>query len=132
MLKYLFTAKFADGLIYVQNPENQSIHDHGRSCFTDILREMERQPMVEFELSDGVNSVVLNMINTETRLITPTISVITSSARNDLTNIRPIYFFTNVMSFGVGPSKKEVTGYKFGWQGNNQGGENEQYIMEIL
>lgn len=60
-LKYLYVARFADGKIYEQNPEDISVLDPQKSCFFDILKEQETNPVESFALTDGDHAVALDL-----------------------------------------------------------------------
>lgn len=54
MLKYLFTATFADGSTIEQTPEDVSARDPIRSCFFDVLETGRERGLVAFVLrGDG-------------------------------------------------------------------------------
>lgn len=52
-LKYLFTAKFANGKVYQQNADDRSVTEPDkRSCYTDVRKEIDSgNALVRFELT---------------------------------------------------------------------------------
>ena len=67
-LKYLFRAKFADGVIIKQTPEDQSKDKENpfKSAFYDVLEHEKVSPVVSFELREaGVPSLVGDRIEVD-------------------------------------------------------------------
>lgn len=56
-LKYLYTAVYADGSHYVQSPDDISVTNSARSCYTDL----KVNEIINFSLSDGRTSYMLDL-----------------------------------------------------------------------
>lgn len=62
MLKYLFTAEFADGTKIVQEPEDKSvIEPEKRSRFFDVLQYPSK--LIRFSLSDGKTTHSVDLLD---------------------------------------------------------------------
>jgi len=53
VLKYLFSARLADGQLFVQTPEDVDSENPSRSAFTELLRISENNRIREFYLEDS-------------------------------------------------------------------------------
>jgi hypothetical protein len=134
-MNYLFTAYFADGLVYKQNPENLSTRFEGRSCFTDVLDEQSKgNALVCFELSDGQNTYSADLTNGQIQIKTPSSFAILVAPSEPLQNFRPIYWIENVINLGqtMQVLSRGVRCFKLGWQANTQEGKNVQQVIEIF
>lgn len=133
MLTYLFTAYFEDGLTINQNAENKSARFENKSCFSDVLDEINKgNRLVRFELRKEENVVSVNLTNGEISILCPSGRFVASAPKENLSNFRPIYFFSVTMGFTmVSANGGEVTGYKVGWQANGERGENVETILEV-
>ena len=127
-LEYLFTARFRDGSVIHQTPQDVSrLEPLTRSAFYDVL---QRLPEVEsFTLYNGRTGHTVFLtdghFNSDGRILV--------NPHGELTNFRLIYFRTvsqNMEGDTLKPAR--VTKYVIGWQANDAKGQNFQMKIEIL
>ena len=128
MLKYLFTAKYADGTSYIQNPEDIStIEPEKRSCFFDVNHEQ----LVVFVLKGDGHEYLVDLRDGHFEID----GQLVEKEEKELTNFRLIFFRQHTQSFFVSqienkPLSHEIE-YHFGWQANDIDGKNYQKIVKI-
>jgi len=131
MLKYLFAARFKDGKILQQQPDDISSIDPLKSSFYDVLKEEENGNQLElFCLADGVNDYLVDLNDGHFEVNGVKFNI--HNSEHFFTNRRIIYFRRNVLNFtqGLEPLHKEVT-FKLGWQALDIHGNNVQYVIEL-
>lgn len=144
--KYLWSARFANGHIITQHPQDlYSKHNpesaYNPSSFRDFLDYVEKHPdvpVIDFTLFDKEKSYKV-IINTVRPAITyderNRYGVITKHyelfrCKRDLTNIRPIYY--RRMEMDVMTGEKRCLGFVIGFQGNESNGGNYKKEINVL
>ena len=128
MLKYLFSVKFSDGSLYVQNEQDISVHDKTRSCFYDVQRELDSGKQIElFTLSNESNFYLVNLETGEFE-----INNVPFFMHNDKIPgpFRLIYFRRHIHKFNIGAENEHSMTYNFGWQ-TTFNNENVQRVITI-
>ena len=145
--KYLWSAKFANGHIVRQHPNDlYSKHnpksDYNPSSFRDFLEYAESHPdvpLVEFVLANKEKSYTVSFENPERPVIyydennkygIPTKHYEWFKCKRDLTNVRPIYYRN--MELDVMTGEKRCLGFVIGFQGNETKGHNYQKTITVL
>lgn len=145
--KYLWSAKFANGHIVRQHPNDlYSKHNpkasHNPSSFRDFLDYVESHPdvpVVEFKLSNKDKSYTVGFEQPGRPVIyydennkygIPTKHYEWFKCKRDLTNIRPIYYRQMEMDLLTG--EKRCLGFVIGFQGNEPNGNNYQKTINVL
>ena len=125
-LKYLFSAKYKDGSIYEQNPEDISITDPLRSCYFDLKQE----EIELFELTDKKNYYLVDLSDGHFEI--NNVPFYLHDKALPLINMRLIFFrqHTHTLSEGNKYQSHEIM-YRYGWQANDEKGNNIQHIIEI-
>ncbi len=131
-LKYLFEAYFKDGTIIKQNAEDTSVIDEGRSCFFDVMKEMEKGNQIVVFLLKGASAENPHIYK---------ISLLDGTFEIDglpfvlhevaLRDIRPLYFRVRDSHFSMALEYKgHEVGYRIGFQANDvhSGANIERYI----
>lgn len=125
--KYLFKALFHDKTTIDQTADDNSIITPGKNSFYDVLKQLEnvrafalynQETNNEYlvDLSDGhfeINQIPFKLHEEEY-----------------ITNIRLIYFRRNYIHSGAGETIHEVH-YFFGWQANDERGQNVKKLMKL-
>lgn len=130
MMKYLFTAKYKDGSVYEQNPEDVSVTEsEKRSCFYDIKDTLE--DLESFTLTGEGHIYKVDLIDGHFEVD----GVPFDMHEENLKDFRLIYFRQHTHSFN---QKVEETVefahnivFRFGWQTNDSEGKNYQRVMQI-
>lgn len=61
-LKYLWIAKFEDGTLFKQNPEDKSMMEEGRNCYFDLLQLIkDGQSLRSFSLKSDDDLVTVDL-----------------------------------------------------------------------
>jgi len=145
--KYLWSAKFANGHIVRQHPNDlYSKHNpkasHNPSSFRDFLDYVESHPdvpVVEFKLSNKDKAYTVGFEQPGRPVIyydennkygIPTKHYEWFKCKRDLTNIRPIYYRQMEMDLLTG--EKRCLGFVIGFQGNEPNGNNYQKTINVL
>ena len=145
--KYLWSAKFANGHIVRQHPNDlYSKHNpkaqHNPSSFRDFLDYVESHPdvpVVEFKLSNKDKAYTVGFEQPGRPVIyydennkygIPTKHYEWFKCKRDLTNIRPIYYRQMEMDLLTG--EKHCLGFVIGFQGNESNGNNYQKTINVL
>lgn len=145
--KYLWSAKFANGHIVRQHPNDlYSKHNpkasHNPSSFRDFLDYVESHPdvpVVEFKLSNKDKSYTVGFEQPGRPVIyydennkygIPTKHYEWFKCKRDLTNIRPIYY--RQMELDILTGEKRCLGFVIGFQGNEPNGNNYQKTINVL
>lgn len=145
--KYLWSAKFANGHIIRQHPNDlYSKHNpkasHNPSSFRDFLDYVESHPdvpVVEFKLSNKDKAYTVGFEQPGRPVIyydennkygIPTKHYEWFKCKRDLTNIRPIYYRQMEMDLLTG--EKRCLGFVIGFQGNEPNGNNYQKTINVL
>ena len=145
--KYLWSAKFANGHIVRQHPNDlYSKHNpkasHNPSSFRDFLDYVESHPdvpVVEFKLSNKDKAYTVGFEQPGRPVIyydennkygIPTKHYEWFKCKRDLTNIRPIYYRQIEMDLLTG--EKRCLGFVIGFQGNEPNGNNYQKTINVL
>lgn len=145
--KYLWSAKFANGHIVRQHPNDlYSKHNpkasHNPSSFRDFLDYAESHPdvpVVEFKLSNKDKAYTVGFEQPGRPVIyydennkygIPTKHYERFKCKRDLTNIRPIYYRQMEMDLLTG--EKRCLGFVIGFQGNESNGNNYQKTINVL
>lgn len=145
--KYLWSAKFANGHIVQQHPNDlYSKHNpkasHNPSSFRDFLDYVESHPdvpVVEFKLSNKDKTYTVGFEQPGRPVIyydennkygIPTKHYEWFKCKRDLTNIRPIYYRQMEMDLLTG--EKRCLGFVIGFQGNEPNGNNYQKTINVL
>ena len=145
--KYLWSAKFANGHIVRQHPNDlYSKHNpkasHNPSSFRDFLDYAESHPdvpVVEFKLSNKDKAYTVGFEQPGRPVIyydennkygIPTKHYEWFKCKRDLTNIRPIYYRQMEMDLLTG--EKHCLGFVIGFQGNESNGNNYQKTINVL
>lgn len=145
--KYLWSAKFANGHIVRQHPNDlYSKHNpkasHNPSSFRDFLDYAESHPdvpVVEFKLSNKDKAYTVGFEQPGRPVIyydennkygIPTKHYEWFRCKRDLTNIRPIYYRQMEMDLLTG--EKHCLGFVIGFQGNESNGNNYQKTINVL
>lgn len=144
--KYLWGARFANGHIITQHPQDlYSKHNpesaYNPSSFRDFLDYVESHPdvpVVEFRLFNKEKSYTMNFESSR-----PIIYYDESNkygihtkhyeyfkCKRDLTNIRPIYYRRMEMDLLTG--EKRCLGFVIGFQGNESNGSNYKKEINVL
>ena len=113
-LKYLFVAKFADGKFYEQNEQDVSVLDAERSCFFDILKEQETNPLEVFALTDGERTISLHLPSGT--FDSDGLSFKLHDEGTEYFNKRLIFFRRRSIDMISG--EEYACKYALGWQGN--------------
>ena len=133
LFAYLWEAKFANGHIVRQHPQDlYSKHnpesDYNPSSFRDFLDYVEKHPDVPvayFKLANKEKSYTVSFENPKRPIIyydeinkygIPTKHYEWFRCKRDLTNVRPIYF--RRMEMDVMTGEKRCLGFVIGFQGN--------------
>lgn len=127
MLKYLFEVEYKDGLTYSQNEQDISISNPLKSCFYDI----KQNEVKIFSLKGNSHNYLVDLIDGHFE-----IDGVPFRFHNEtLKDFRLIFWRQHTHMVNVSNSSlKELSHkiiYRFGWQTNNEKGENIQRIMEI-
>ena len=147
LFAYLWEAKFANGHIVRQHPQDlYSKHnpksDYNPSSFRDFLDYVEKHPdvpVVYFKLSNKEKSYTVSFENPKRPIIyydeinkygIPTKHYEWFRCKRDLTNVRPIYF--RRMEMDVMTGEKRVLHFVIGFQGNEANGNNYQKTVNVL
>ena len=145
--KYLWSAKFANGHIVRQHPNDlYSKHNpkasHNPSSFRDFLDYVESHPdvpVVEFKLSNKDKTYTVGFEQPGRPVIyydennkygIPTKHYEWFKCKRDLTNIRPIYY--RQMELDILTGEKRCLGFVIGFQGNEPNGNNYQKTINVL
>ena len=126
-LDYLFTARFRDGTVIHQTPQDVSaLEPLTRSAFYDVAQRLA--DVVSFTLTDGKHEHTVFLADghfkTDGRII--------PCPRSDLINFRLIYFRQMQQAItGTFKHRPEVKLYVIGWQANDATGKNYQMHLEI-
>lgn len=145
--KYLWSAKFANGHIVRQHPNDlYSKHNpkasHNPSSFRDFLDYAESHPdvpVVEFRLSNRDKAYTVGFrqpgrpviyYDENNRYGIPTKHYEYFKCKRDLTNIRPIYY--RRMEMDVMTGEKRCLGFVIGFQGNEPNGGNYKKEINVL
>ena len=145
--KYLWSAKFANGHIVRQHPNDlYSKHNpkasHNPSSFRDFLDYAESHPdvpVVEFKLSNKEKAYTVGFgqpgrpviyYDENNKYGIPTKHYEWFKCKRDLTNIRPIYYRQMEMDLLTG--EKHCLGFVIGFQGNESNGNNYQKTINVL
>lgn len=145
--KYLWSAKFANGHIVRQHPNDlYSKHNpkasHNPSSFRDFLDYVESHPdvpVVEFKLSNKDKAYTVGFEQPGRPVIyydennkygIPTKHYEWFKCKRDLTNIRPIYY--RQMELDILTGEKRCLGFVIGFQGNEPNGNNYQKTINVL
>ena len=145
--KYLWSAKFANGHIVRQHPNDlYSKHNpkasYNPSSFRDFLDYVESHPdvpVVEFKLSNKDKAYTVGFEQPGRPVIyydennkygIPTKHYEWFKCKRDLTNIRPIYY--RQMELDILTGEKRCLGFVIGFQGNEPNGNNYQKTINVL
>lgn len=136
MLKYLFQCLYKDGSVFCQNPEDISSTDPKRSAFYDVKHDQ----LEKFALFGEGNIYAVDLITGHFEINGVQFFLHSIDRDNPLKDFRLIFFrrhrhFVNVgFTDGEQSSFEEtdhVITYQFGWQTNDEQGNNIQRIVEI-
>lgn len=144
--KYLWSARFANGHIITQHPQDlYSKHNpesaYNPSSFRDFLDYVEKHPdvpVIDFTLFNKEKAYKV-IINSERPAITygernrygvSTKHYELFRCKRDLTNIRPIYY--RRMEMDVMTGEKRCLGFVIGFQGNESNGGNYKKEINVL
>lgn len=147
LFAYLWEAKFANGHIVRQHPQDlYSKHnpksDYNPSSFRDFLDYVGKHPdvpVVYFKLANKEKSYTVSFENPKRPIIyydeinkygIPTKHYEWFRCKRDLTNVRPIYF--RRMEMDVMTGEKRVLHFVIGFQGNETNGNNYQKTVNVL
>ena len=147
LFAYLWEAKFANGHIVRQHPQDlYSKHnpksDYNPSSFRDFLDYVEKHPdvpVVYFKLANKEKSYTVSFENPKRPIVyydeinkygIPTKHYEWFRCKRDLTNVRPIYF--RRMEMDVMTGEKRVLHFVIGFQGNEANGNNYQKTVNVL
>lgn len=147
LFAYLWEAKFANGHIVRQHPQDlYSKHnpksDYNPSSFRDFLDYVGKHPdvpVVYFKLANKEKSYTVSFENPNRPIIyydeinkygIPTKHYEWFRCKRDLTNVRPIYF--RRMEMDVMTGEKRVLHFVIGFQGNESNGNNYQKTVNVL
>lgn len=127
-LKYLFTAEYTDGTIYQQTPEDVSVSDPKKSCFSDI----DHRKLVKFTLKGEGHSYAVNLRDGHFEVDGVQFFM---HEDFDLVAFRLIFFRQHTHTiqqtrFADKELSHEIV-YRMGWQTTTVRGENYQRIMQI-
>lgn len=125
-LKYLFVVEYKDGTTYQQNENDISVTDEKRSCFFDII-----QDDVKTFFLIGVNNIYsVNILDGHFEI--NNVSFYLHDKAQKMTNRRLIFFRQHTHEFNqdLKEQSHEIM-YRFGWQANDEKGNNIQHIIEI-
>lgn len=144
--KYLWGARFANGHIITQHPQDlYSKHNpesaYNPSSFRDFLDYVESHPdvpVVEFRLFNKEKSYTMNFESSRPIIYydennkygIPTKHYEWFKCKRDLTNIRPIYY--RRMEMDVMTGEKRCLGFVIGFQGNESNGNNYKKEINVL
>lgn len=145
--KYLWGARFANGHIITQHPQDlYSKHNpesaYNPSSFRDFLDYVESHPdvpLVEFKLSNKDKAYTISFEQPSRPVIyydennkygIPTKHYEWFKCKRDLTNVRPIYY--RHMEMDVMTGKKRLLHYIIGFQGNESNGGNYKKEINVL
>ncbi len=147
LFAYLWEAKFANGHIVRQHPQDlYSKHnpksDYNPSSFRDFLDYVEKHPdvpVVYFKLANKEKSYTVSFENPKRPIIyydeinkygIPTKHYEWFRCKRDLANVRPIYF--RRMEMDVMTGEKRILHFVIGFQGNESNGNNYQKTINVL
>lgn len=135
MLKYLFAVEFTDGSHYFQNLDDVSSLDNKRSCFYDVLQEVEKGKTIQcFYLKTGedfdLQTVGVNLIDGSFDV--NGVSFLMHSDET-LKDFRIIFYREHTHNFNQadGSELSHDIVYCLGWQTNDANGKNVQRVMRI-
>lgn len=135
MLKYLFAVEFTDGSNYFQNHDDVSALDNKRSCFYDVLQEVEKGKKIRcFYLKTGedfdLQTVGVNLIDGSFDV--NGVSFLMHSDET-LKDFRIIFYREHTHKFNQrdGIELGHDIVYCIGWQTDDAKGKNVQRIMRI-
>ena len=124
MLKYLFTVEYKDGSIYEQNTEDISISDKTKSCYFDINQDEVKV----FSLKGNGHTYLVNLEDGHFEID----EVPFKFHEENLKDLRLVFWRRHTYSLNIDLQEKahEIV-YRFGWQANDDKGQNIQRVMEI-
>lgn len=144
--KYLWSARFANGHIITQHPQDlYSKHNpesaYNPSSFRDFLDYVEKHPdvpVIDFTLfnKEKAYKAIINTVrpaityDERNRYGVSTKHYELFRCKRDLTNIRPIYY--RRMEMDVMTGEKRCLGFVIGFQGNESNGGNYKKEINVL
>lgn len=130
MLKYLFSVKYKDGSEYRQTQEDKSVKEPDtRSCYYDVVQDQ----VASFSLEGEGHCYLVSLVDGHFEVD----GVPFRMHELPLKDYRLVFWRTHTHSFnqrldtgGIKEVNHEMV-YRFGWQANDEKGNNIQEIMEI-
>lgn len=138
MSRFLFKAYFTDGTVYEQGEADASLWVKDKSSFFDVLflEKNGENPLLRFELSNGVNTYAVNLKDGSFEVNNVPFVIMNKPEISEnfiLTNYRLIFFRRVTKIFSPNNMYQgEKIEFNFGWQANDPSGNNIKQIMTIL
>ena len=136
MLKYLFTAHYADGTTINQDQADDAVTSisGARSMFYSVLKYQEKSPLVAFVLHDvSESSTNKYAVNVQTgEFIINGARFYVHDKDLPLKNMRIVFFrrHSHSMTTGARHLGHEIV-YRVGWQANDADGKNHQGVISF-
>lgn len=132
-LKYLFLARFSDSSEYYQRENDQSYRLNKKSCFYDVLQEIEGgKKLTEFILYNDElkQEYTVNLTDKKIQINIGGQIIEIPAPIQEIENVRVIYFRNHEVSTQDFVDK--ITNFTIGWQGNLSDGSNIQRVINIF
>lgn len=129
MLKYLFQVTYKDNSTYQQNPEDISVSDSAKSCYSDVKQEQVKS----FFLFNDDHTYSVNLEDGHFEV--DGVPFLMHDENDGVKDFKLVFWRRHTHDIEVNTEKnkevRHIIVYRFGWEAINRKGQNIQQIMQI-